>query len=137
MSTRRILLATVVPVVFLAGTLAGCGDDAEPGAETATDPTETSAAQESPSGTAGQGAAAAGPQCADIWVDGEDLPQEYAGCYEGEAFVDADGRHCAFGTALFVYADSFYAAAGSRVNEVEPPLEDSEAYQNAADSCGG
>ncbi|MDP3890597.1 hypothetical protein [Nocardioides sp.] len=136
MSSRRVLLAAVVPAVFLTGMLAACGEDPGTGTGTATDPATTSSGSPTPAGDEGD-ASAGDPQCAEVWVDGEELPEDYAGCYEGEAFVDADGRHCAFGTDLFTYADSFYAAAGSRVNEVDPPLAESEAYLNAADSCGG
>ena len=77
-----------------------------------------------------------GPQCSEVWVADEQMPDPYKGCFDGETFVDVESQRCAFGAKLFTYDDRFYAAQFNKINQTEG-LADSPAYQKALEQCGG
>jgi len=126
MSPRRLAVAALLLLP-----LAACGD--ETGADSAG--SDTSTASESPS--ASSPSAGGVPACADVWVDGATLPEQYAGCLDdsGEK-VPADATQCATGARLVTYDERFYAMTGHVVND-EGSLADSTSYASAKASCGG
>ena len=115
----------VLPALLLA--LSACGSETE-------DPEVSAGATDSPTSSA---PASDLPACEEVWVDGQDLPGRYNGCFDGSTEVPADSRECSFGKPLVTYADEFYAVPGKVVNEVEEGLEASEVYQSALASCTG
>jgi hypothetical protein len=104
--------------------VAGCGSGADEDS-VATDPTETS------------GEPARSPSCAEVWVAGRAIPTNYKGCSDGDTWVRADISRCESGQVLVTYANRFYGAKGSRVNDVGEPLAGNKNYQLAVRSCGG
>lgn len=111
--------------------LAACGDD-EP--TTASDP---SAEPDDTSSQPTEGETAEvpdWPSCAEIWVDGADLPQGYKGCLDGDTEVKADRQPCSSGQVLVTYDERFYAVVGGPVNETEGLAQDSQ-YRSAKQSC--
>lgn len=112
-------LIAVLPLLLLP--LAACGEATE-------DEPSAGSTAASPTGL---------PACEDVWVDGETLPEDYAGCFDGTADVTAQQRSCSIGQPLVTYDDMFYAMAGARINEVAGGLEADEGYQSALMSCTG
>lgn len=118
--------------------LGGCADDAP------TQATETQAtgASQSPTGESDGPSESPttsvpeGPDCAEIWVDGQDLSWGYRGCVLDGTWVKADTTECESGQVLVVYDDRFYGAKGAVVNDVGGPLEGNQQYQRAVRSCG-
>jgi hypothetical protein len=107
--------------------LGGCGE--EPA-----DPSTSERAGSSD--TASSAPAPDGPACAEIWVDGEALPEGYHGCVQGDAWVKAAVSRCDSGQVLVTFDNRFYGAKGAVVNDVGGPLDDSQQYQRAVRSCG-
>lgn len=90
-----------------------------------------------PAPSATSSAAAEGPDCATIWVDGATLPGRYAGCVDDSgALVPADAVRCDSGQTIVTFDDRFYAAVGYRVNDTGGALEDSASYRRAMRVCG-
>jgi hypothetical protein len=109
----------------LAISLAACGgSDPETAGDTASGATTSDPA----------GAASGEPACADIWVDGQELPRRYAGCTEDGETVKADKTSCSSGQVLVTYGDRFYAVLGGPVNETDG-LSDDKDYRQAERSC--
>jgi len=150
MRTPLLLAAACTGLVLLAG----CGDDgsstagdAEGGsASTSTDPsasadpsaTDSPSPSQTPSSTPSSTPSGPPlPDCASVWVDGQDLPARYAGCTEDGTEVAADSRSCAFGRPLVIYGDRFYAVPGARVNETAGPVRQDQTYTEALQSCSG
>ncbi len=104
--------------------LSGCGEGT---------PQDPSASESSASPT---GEVLDGPACAEVWVDGQNLPGGYQGCVDSETWVAADLTRCDSGQVLVVYGDRFYGAKGATVNDVGAPLDDSDQYRRAVRSCG-
>lgn len=131
MSVRPI----VVTVLALAA-LAACGGEVatDPSADetSASSPTTSPSGQSSsPTGTATE------PACAEVWVDGATLPEDYAGCVdESGQVVPAEASQCAVGSRLVTFAGRFYAMTGHVVND-EGDLAGSATYASAKASCGG
>lgn len=124
--------ASVSVLVCLLGLwLGGCGDDSVAPAR-ATGSSDTPAVSDSTSTTP----VPDGPACAEVWVDGKDLPRSYRGCVQGDTWVRADTSHCASGQVLVTFDDRFYGAKGAVVNDVSGPLDKSKQYQRAVRSCG-
>jgi hypothetical protein len=75
--------------------------------------------------------------CADLWVDGQALPDHYKGCSDSHGtWVNAKSQRCDSGQVLVTYADRFYGAMGAVVNDVGGPLADDPHYRRASRSCG-
>ncbi len=110
----------------LAIALVGCGGSDPETAEDTTTTEQTSDAADA--GGSGQ------PDCDEIWVDGQQLPQRYAGCLEGEETVKAEKQRCSSGQVLVTYDDRFYAVLGGPVNETDG-LSDNKDYRQAESSC--
>ncbi len=129
---RRLLALCLALGVLV---LAGCGGE-EP-STSATDetsgPTSPSASEASPSAEE-QGL----PACAELWVDGADLPQPYKGCTEGETEVPADALGCSSGQKIIRYQDRFYAVPGGLIREVDDRgLDRDPDYRSAIATCRG
>lgn len=111
--------------------LSGCGSE-NPDDPVAGESTETPAASDSPT----QSDVPDGPACAEVWVDGQAIPNSYKGCVDGDAWVAAEVTRCESGQVLIVYADRFYGAKGAVVNDVGASLQDSDEYLQAERACG-
>ena len=74
------------------------------------------------------------PVCADVWVDGLDLPKDYTACSEDGTAVKPEKKMCGFGSPMIIHADRFYALRGNRVNDVGDTAT-SEQFQSALAAC--
>jgi hypothetical protein len=74
------------------------------------------------------------PVCADVWVDGLDLPKDYTACSEDGTAVKPEKKMCGFGSPMIIHADRYYALRGNRVNDVGDTAT-SEQFQSALEAC--
>ena len=72
--------------------------------------------------------------CADVWVDGLDLPKDYTACSEDGTAVKPEKKMCGFGSPMIIHADRYYALRGNRVNDVGDTAT-SEQFQSALAAC--
>ena len=130
--TSRAPLVAGLTLVGLA--LTACGDQ-EPDAATDPSSTPSSSASETPTETPTE---APGPACADVWVAGETLPEDYSGCQDADKgkWVEAMVYRCSSGQRLVTFGTTFYAAKGEAVNESDVPLRRNKEFQDALASCG-
>jgi hypothetical protein len=133
--------ALLCAVVLGSSVLGACGS--ESGADQASESTSpesstTESPTESPTETAPAEPAtdpANGlPVCADVWVDGLDLPKDYTACSEDGTAVKPEKKMCGFGSPMIIHADRFYALRGNRVNDVGDTAT-SEQFQSALAAC--
>ena len=74
------------------------------------------------------------PRCADLWIEGETLPADYAGCTpEGGGLSVLTAQPCSNGPGDLVHRDGMFARQGG---EIAIGDRQSAAYQQAADDCG-
>ena len=63
-------------------------------------------------------AVAATPNCADVWVVGETLPEDYEGCRDDDDVLQLSAYYtCDDGTKLTGYDDRLYAVMGSEIRD--------------------
>lgn len=126
--------APLLAGLALAGlALAACGEqEPDSAAEPSQQPSSTS---ESPSESPTEDA---GPACADVWVAGATLPENYSGCQDDTKgkWVEAMVYHCSSGQRLVTFGTTFYAAKGEVVNESDVPLRHNLDFQKILASCG-
>jgi hypothetical protein len=73
------------------------------------------------------------PDCSDVWVDGETLPEDYEGCTDGDTIAAAVTIECDSGIGTFVtYDDRFHALLGDTVTEAST---ESDEYAKAYEDC--
>lgn len=135
---RRLLMLTASTVLLAAcstGSDSGGSADAEPtGRESgkATAPAADGSSSRSPE------AAPTGPDCDDVWKDGERLPADYESCVADGVAGEADVVKCQDGSRLITYADQFFAVPGQPISQPEDaPIQDTEEYSAAYASCTG
>ena len=124
-------------------TLVGCGNEAD---ERASDPATSESSTETPTETPTDSTESSAPAepatdpanglpvCADVWVDGLDLPQDYTACSQDGTVVKPVKKMCGFGSPMIIQADRFYALRGNRVNDVGDTAT-SEQFKDALAAC--
>lgn len=140
---HRPFRALVLGGVVAAGLLTGCGqDDAGGGAgeDTAPDPAARSTPSNTPSSTpsstpSGAPADPDAPACGEVWVTGETIPRGYAGCNDGEVFLEPDVMGCSSGQRFITFEDRWYGVLGGTVREGESPLAQDREYRSSVASC--
>jgi hypothetical protein len=125
MSRAGVLLLCSLLGVWLSGCGEATSDTEAEGGSTAT-PASDSSPTDVPDG----------PACAEVWVDGNALPESYRGCVDGDTWVKAEATRCDSGQVLIVYGDRFYGAKGAVVNDVSTALQESAQYRRAVRACG-
>lgn len=127
MSSRSVLTrwSAVLAIPLGIASVAGCGDGSD---GVAKDPASTGSAPTT-------SAAAAMPDCGDVWKAGGTIPGGYRGCVDGGKVVAAKRKPCASGQVLVTYADTFYGALGGPVNAVPAGLSTSSKYRSAVRAC--
>lgn len=131
--TSRGVGAALALVLGLA--LAGCGEDSP---DSATEPTSTPTTSEPTETPTEAPSEPAGPDCAEVWVAGEILANNYNGCEDAERgkFVQAMIYHCSSGQRLVTFRRNFYAAKGEVINETTTPLAKDPEFKKVLASCG-
>ncbi|MDZ5620351.1 hypothetical protein [Nocardioides bizhenqiangii] len=100
-------LLTAAVVLFL---LTACGDEGQDSGELATPPGKSAA-----------------PACDEVWIEGKELPTDYAGCRRGERFIEPEFSECKDGPErLTVHRERFVALTGRTIRAIE--REPFEAY---------
>lgn len=130
--------APLLAGLALAGlALSACGEqEPDSAAEPSQQPSSSSESpSESPSETPTEDA---GPACADVWVAGATLPEDYSGCQDDTKgkWVQAMVYRCSSGQRLVTFGTTFYAAKGEVVNESDVPLRRNRDFQKILASCG-
>lgn len=129
---RRAWLAA--PLLLVLAGAGACGDEATQAGEAPGAPSAAPSA--GPSGDAA--AVPAGtPACAEVWLPGGTLPQDYRGCEQDGALVAADGLACSSGQRIVRFDDRWYAVPGGPVQEATSPLDDDPDYLADVRSCRG
>ena len=132
--------ALLCAVVLGTSVLGACGT--EQGEEQASESSSTESTEspsETPSDTGTPAEPATDPAnglpvCADVWVDGLDLPKDYTACSEDGTAVKPEKKMCGFGSPMIIHADRYYALRGNRVNDVGDTAT-SEQFQSALEAC--
>lgn len=132
--------ALLCAVVLGTSVLGACGT--EQGEEQASESSSTESTEspsETPTDTGTPAAPATDPAnglpvCADVWVDGLDLPKDYTACSEDGTAVKPEKKMCGFGSPMIIHADRYYALRGNRVNDVGDTAT-SEQFQSALAAC--
>lgn len=126
----RLALLTAAAVLLLAG----CTSSSDGGS----DGTAGKGAEASSTPSATTTPAPTGPDCADVWQDGEKLPDDYTQCLDGKAYGMQDVTQCEDGSQLVAYADEFFAVTGGPITKVEvAPMQDTEEFGTAFATCTG
>lgn len=124
---RRGPAAPAVTAVLLLA-LVGCSDDGgdEPAAAPSTSgsPTASSGSTARPDGSPSPSTTdiaelvAGLPGCAEVWVAGETLPADYAGCKEPGGGIDPGMvLQCVDGAGLAAYRDRFWARLDGEISD--------------------
>lgn len=129
MATLRIKIAAVLVALCATVALGACGNDAGP--EEASESTSESPS-ESPSETSTEPGAL--PDCADVWVDGQDLPKDYQACTTDGETIKPVKRTCGYGAKFLEQDGRFYAMLGNRITDAGD-LETNEEYQQLLATC--
>lgn len=135
-STAVARCATTLLALLLVGALlAGCGDDSTTAADGAGG-ASPSPEQESSSAPAQTKTQTPGPQCGEVWIEGETLPGGYRSCYDGETEVEPESRPCSFGKPLLTHEGRFWSVRGGRIAETgEADLLDDQRYRRVLRLC--
>lgn len=130
MATLRTKLAGVPVALCAMLVLGACGNEAD------TDTTATDPTSESPSEPASESAPEPGalPECADVWVDGQDLPKDYKACLSDGETVKPVKRTCGYGATFFEQDGRFFALRGNQITDAGD-LATSEQYQDLLTTC--
>lgn len=82
------------------------------------------------------GSSEGAPDCSDVWVAGETLPDDYEGCAE-----DGETGYAVLLTygdcEITTYDDRFYAALGGEIGEADGTLDQDAGYVALIDACNG
>lgn len=123
-------LASAVVALCAAIVLGACGNESGTG-ETAADPTSTPPAASSSESSTEDGAL---PECADVWVDGQDLPADYTACTTDGETIKPVKKTCGYGAKFIEHDGRFFALKGNRITDAGD-LETSEEYQQLLATC--
>jgi len=99
------------------------------GKEPSEEPSEEATEEPSEEPTSGSGST----DCADVWIEGANLPADYDGCQEGGKRVLAAIFECTDGPGLTGYDERLYAFLGGEIM----PTSDGDAYAAAFADCLG
>jgi hypothetical protein len=129
MATLRTKIAAALVALCATVALGACGDDSGPdGASEST----SESPSESPSETSTEPGAL--PECADVWVDGQDLPADYTACTTDGETIKPVKRACGYGAKFLEQDGRFYAMKGNQITDAGD-LESSEEYQQLLATC--
>ena len=133
MATLRIKIATVLVALCATVALGACGN--ETGTDEASDASSESQSEspsESPTETSTEPGAL--PECADVWVDGQDLPKDYKACTTDGETIKPVRRTCGYGATFLEQDGRFYAMKGHPVTDAGD-LETNDEYQQLLTTC--
>jgi hypothetical protein len=130
MATVGTKIASALVALCAATVLGACGTESG-GEDAATDPTS-----ESPSETTTEASTEPGalPECADVWIDGEDLPKNYTACTTDGETIKPVKRACGYGAKFLEQEGRFFAIKGNRITDAGD-LETSDDYQQLLATC--
>ncbi len=115
--------------------LTSCGNEAdgEAGSESASDPSSSSS--QSPSESTSESAdPGTSTECADIWIDGQELPEDYTSCTADGETIKPAKKPCGYGATFLEQDGRFYAMKGGPITDAGD-LETNEEYQQLLATC--
>ena len=115
--------------LFTLTVLSACGNEAD--TDSATDPS-SEATSDSPSEATSEPGAL--PECADIWVDGQDLPKDYTACTSDGETIKPAKKKCGYGATFLEQDGQFFAMKGNAITDAGD-LETNEEYQQLLATC--
>lgn len=133
MATLRIKIAPVLVALCATVALGACGNEAD--TDQASDSTSESTGEtpsESPTETSTEPGAL--PECADVWVDGQDLPKDYKACTTDGETIKPVRHTCGYGATFFEHDGRFFALRGNPITDAGD-LETSDQYQQLLTTC--
>lgn len=119
--------------LFTMTALAACGNEADP--DTASD-TSSESTSETPSEASTEAGTEPGalPECADVWVDGQDLPKDYTACTTDGETIKPARKKCGYGATFIEQDGQFFAMKGNAITDAGD-LETNEEYQQLLATC--
>lgn len=132
MAILGIKLSAAVVAVCATAVLGACGNERDVD-ETATDSTSESSSP-SPSEPSAATEPGALPECADVWVAGQDLPKDYKACQSEGETIKPVKRPCGYGATFFEQDGRFFAMKGNEITDAGD-LETNEDYQQLLATC--
>ena len=107
---------------------AGCGDD-----EPEQDPSNADSSQESDDSGEGEGGI---PACADVWIAGEKLPDDYGGCSNDDGSIAGSSyEECTDGSRLQTHDSRFFTEADGTIVEADGELLDDPGFEKRSGAC--
>lgn len=133
MASLRIRLAAVLVALFTMTALSACGNEAD--TDSATD-TSSEASSETPSESPSEATTEPGalPECADVWVDGQDLPADYTACTTDGETIKPAKKKCGYGSTFIEQDGRFFAMKGNPITDAGD-LETNAEYQQLLTTC--
>lgn len=133
MADLRTTIASALTALFAVTVLGACGN--ESGTDpSATDPTSTSSPEPASESTSSSPEPGALPECADVWIDGEDLPKDYTACTTDGETIKPAKRTCGYGAKFLEQDGRFFAMLGKTITDAGD-LETDEEYQQLLATC--
>lgn len=122
----RTLVGRSVAGLAVVAALAACGnDDGTAGSDAPAASADSTQAPESQA-----------PACADVWVEGEDLPKGYSECADDEGtLVEPTIVNCSSGQRVVTHGDEWWAVRGHRIGHAPEGLDQSKDYRRVLRSC--
>ncbi|MEO5665681.1 MAG: hypothetical protein ABIR39_20625 [Nocardioides sp.] len=133
MANLRIRLSAVLVALCAMTALAACGNEAD--ADRASDPS-SEAASETPSESPSDATTEPGalPDCASVWVDGQELPADYTACTTDGETIKPARKKCGYGATFIEQDGRFFAMKGNVITDAGD-LETNEEYQQLLATC--
>lgn len=131
MATLRIKIAAVLVALCATVALGACGNETD--TDQASDSTSESTG-ETPSESPTETSTEPLPECADVWVDGQDLPKDYKACTTDGETIKPVRHTCGYGATFFEHDGRFFALKGNRITDAGD-LETSDEYQQLLTTC--
>lgn len=126
-------ISSTLAVLCAVAVLGACGT--ESGTEqSAADPTSASSPEPGSESSSASPEPGALPECADVWVDGEDLPKDYKACTTDGETIKPVKRACGYGAKFLEHDGRYFAMLGNRITDAGD-LETNEDYQQLLATC--
>jgi hypothetical protein len=130
---RTIAMAAAAMLLAMTG---ACGDD-QP-AEERTGAAGESTAEPTTEPTLDDGDSDQGgyPPCADVWLDGKKLPEEYDGCDNLDGSIAGSSwQDCTDGSRLYTHDSRFFTLADRRIVDAGGDILDDRGFEKRSRAC--
>lgn len=129
-----IAMATAAVLLAMTG---ACGDD-EPAEESTGTPDESTVepTTEATTDDGADGDSGGYPPCADVWVDGERLPEDYGGCDNKDGSIAGSSwQDCTKGSRLYTHDSRFFTLADRTIVDADGDILDDGGFEKRSRAC--